>query len=200
MLVGSQLAHSLDLCDLQSTRVPYDAITTYAKNKQAVRMLAAEAAAAGRGFAEKGVVVAACHPGIVTSTLLSNLGFAHGVHAPAVAAQTPLQLALGTKAPLSGKYHADKKQVDCPYAKDEYASARLPLDDSGSSSFMGINLDMRERASPASTASWERITGASWHGSPMSMARFPRTIGIQLKGSLACAASSMMTRSNGGNF
>ena len=87
-------------------------------------MLAAEAAAPGRAFAEQGVAVVACHPGIVTSTLLRNLGFERGFDTAAVAAQTPLRLALGPEV-ASGTFHANKKAVKCKFADEHGARAAL---------------------------------------------------------------------------
>ena len=119
VLVASELADGLDMSDLQSVRdEQYHAPTVYVRTKQALRMIAVEAAEEGRGFAERGVVVAACHPGVVTSELLSNLGYSYGLHAPVTAAQTPLHLALGPE-PTSGTFHADKRLV-VP-ARDVYA-------------------------------------------------------------------------------
>ena len=80
--------------------------------------------AAGRAFAEQGVAVVACHPGIVTSTLLRNLGFERGFDTAAVAAQTPLRLALGPEV-ASGTFHANKKAVKCKFADEHGARAAL---------------------------------------------------------------------------
>ena len=62
VLVASQLTNELDLGDLQSRRgaAAESHVVRYAKTKTAVRMLAAEAAAPGRAFAEQGVAVVAC--------------------------------------------------------------------------------------------------------------------------------------------
>mmetsp|Transcript_3618 Transcript_3618/g.16617 ORF Transcript_3618/g.16617 Transcript_3618/m.16617 type:complete len:372 (-) Transcript_3618:656-1771(-) len=54
-------------------------------------------------------------------------------------------------------------------------------------------------ASPPSDASVDRTSGASWHGSPTKTTRLLRTRGIHAAGSVACAASSRMTRSNAGS-
>ncbi|KAJ1478022.1 hypothetical protein T484DRAFT_1818945 [Baffinella frigidus] len=50
----------------------YDATTAYKQSKQANRMITKSAAA--ELFAGGGVTVMACHPGVVTSPLLQNLG------------------------------------------------------------------------------------------------------------------------------
>ena len=62
VLVASQLTNELNLGDLQSRRgaAAESHVVRYAKTKTAVRMLAAEAAAPGRAFAEQGVAVVAC--------------------------------------------------------------------------------------------------------------------------------------------
>ena len=126
VLVASQLTNELDLGDLQSRRgaAAESHVVRYAKTKTAVRMLAAEAAAPGRAFAAQGVAVVACHPGIVTSTLLRNLGFERGFDTAAVAAQTPLRLALGPEV-ASGTFHANKKAVKCKFADEHGARAAL---------------------------------------------------------------------------
>ena len=102
--VASNLAGGLDLDDLQSAKRPYNARATYSMTKQANRMIAAEAAAAGRGFREAGVSVTSCHPGVVTSTLLQNLGFGSGFDTAVQGAALPLKLALGPTEPTSGTF------------------------------------------------------------------------------------------------
>lgn len=116
VLVASELANGLNLEDLQSRKLdPYDPKTVYAATKQAIRMLAAEAPK--HEFASAGVVVTACHPGVVTSELLRTLGIATGPIRAEMAAQTPLKLALGP-APETGTYHVNKKPHGCKFAKD----------------------------------------------------------------------------------
>ena len=80
-------------------------------------MLAAEAAMPGRGFAEKGVLVTSCHPGVVTSPLLQNLGFSSGFQPAASGAQTPLKLALSVP-PENGSFWVDKQKTKCKFAAD----------------------------------------------------------------------------------
>jgi NAD(P)-dependent dehydrogenase (short-subunit alcohol dehydrogenase family) len=104
--VASQLAGGLELADLQSARRPYDPRAVYSATKQANRMLAAEAAADGRGFGEAGVAVVSCHPGVVTSRLLSGLGWASGFDSADAGAALPLRLALGPAEPPSGTFWA----------------------------------------------------------------------------------------------
>ena len=124
VLVASQLANGLKLDDLQShTLQPYHPIAVYSASKQAVRMLAAEAPK--HGFSDAGVVVSACHPGVVTSELLQALGIATGPDRAEMAAQTPLKLALGAPPPESGTYHVDKKPHPCKFATDVGAREEL---------------------------------------------------------------------------
>ena len=125
--VASNLAGGLDLADLQSRRGDYDARAVYSRTKQAARMLAAEAAMDGRGFKEAGVLVTACHPGVVTSTLLENLGYHSGIDAAPTAAQTPLRLALGPAMP-SGTYcmHGGFEPRVVPFRARDCCSDRLP--------------------------------------------------------------------------
>jgi hypothetical protein len=56
---------------------------------------------------------------------------------------------------------------------------------------------IREMPNPCSIASRDIIVGANWHMSPVSTHRRPCKRGIQHEGSIACAASSTTTRSNG---
>mmetsp|Transcript_6304 Transcript_6304/g.14009 ORF Transcript_6304/g.14009 Transcript_6304/m.14009 type:complete len:200 (+) Transcript_6304:297-896(+) len=82
------------------------------------------------------------------------------------------------------------------------ATLSTPIDSEASGldvDVFDISLDMRDRANPACAASRERTIGASCFGSPMSTARRARASGIHVDGSLACAASSTTTKSNGGN-
>lgn len=119
VLVASNLAGGLDLGDLQAQKSPYIARSVYATTKQANRMLAAEAAAAGRGFAESGVSVVSCHPGVVTSPLLSNLGYGNGFNSAAQGAALPLKLAIGAEEPASGTFWAGSgRGAMCPFGSD----------------------------------------------------------------------------------
>ena len=126
--VASQLAGGLDLTDLQTQKKRYQATSVYSMTKQANRMLAAEAAQPGHGFAEAGVSVVSCHPGVVTSTLLQNLGFGSGSDSPADGAKLPLQLALGAKEPLSGTFWSGRSSHQgklCQFGADAKGRAVL---------------------------------------------------------------------------
>jgi NAD(P)-dependent dehydrogenase (short-subunit alcohol dehydrogenase family) len=128
--VASDYAGGLDLDDLQFAHRRYDATAAYKQSKQANRMIVAEAAAVGRGFTENGVALAALHPGVVTSTLLRDLGMASGWDSPAKAAETALFLALdwvpSADSP-SGTYWRDKSRVACPWAGTKFAAERARL-------------------------------------------------------------------------
>ena len=135
LLSDAKLSGGLDLADLQSARGDYNAADVYAKSKQALRMLAAEAAEPGRGFAEAGVSVTACHPGLVASPLSAALGIGSSVttDSTATAGKTPLFLALGP-APggvgkmwitVSGSFWVNKQQTRCAHAADREARRAL---------------------------------------------------------------------------
>jgi retinol dehydrogenase 12 len=113
--VASYWAGDLELDDLEFRRRRYDNNVAYRQSKQADRMLTV-------AFAERlkplGVMVNACHPGEVPSTLSHNLGF-HGHHTPEEGARTPVWLAtdpVGGK--VTGKYFADCREVRCQFAAD----------------------------------------------------------------------------------
>ncbi len=120
--VASYWAGDLQLDDLEFKRRGYNNNTAYRQSKQADRMLTA-------AFAERlerlGVMVNACHPGEVPSTLSHNLGF-HGHHTPEEGARTPVWLAtepVGGK--VTGKYFANCREVRCEFAGDRAAVEAL---------------------------------------------------------------------------
>lgn len=128
LVSDAKLAGGLDLTDLQSARDAehYDVKAVYSKTKQAVRMLAAEAACAGRGFED--VLVTSCHPGVVDSTLFRSLGLGSSgrpTESTATAAKTPLYCALGPAPPTSGTFWSGKQQVKDALVAD--AEARRAL-------------------------------------------------------------------------
>jgi len=123
--VASQLAGGLDLSDLQLATRKYDAWNAYSRTKQANRMVAAEAAAEGRGFTAKGVSVVSCHPGVVTSTLLRSLGMARGHDTAEGGAALPLQLALGAETPTSGHFWSGRSGKLCEFGRDTKGCAAL---------------------------------------------------------------------------
>ena len=50
------------------------------------------------------MIVTSCHPGVVTSSVLRNLGFGSGWNSAEQGAALPLQLAVGPKEPASGTF------------------------------------------------------------------------------------------------
>ena len=60
--------------------------------------------------------VTSCHPGVVTSTLLRNLGFGSGWSSAAQGAALPLQLALEPRAAASGTFWPGGKV--CQFGRD----------------------------------------------------------------------------------
>jgi NAD(P)-dependent dehydrogenase (short-subunit alcohol dehydrogenase family) len=121
--VASNYAGGLDMKDLQSKSKKFDSNTVYQQNKQANRMLSWTAA---KLFADDKIAVHACHPGVVTSGLLSNLGMKEGFDTPDSAAATPIFLA--TDSSVEGKtglYWDKCKPVTCAWQKDQNGCAAL---------------------------------------------------------------------------
>lgn len=125
--VASDFAGGLDLGDLQTSKKPYDVRAVYRTTKQANRMIAAEAAAEGRGFSESGVSVVSCHPGVVTSSLLRNLGFGSGFDTAESGAALPLQLAIGPHEPPTGTYWGAGASAGCLCSFGKDVNGRVAL-------------------------------------------------------------------------
>lgn len=125
--VASDFAGGLDLGDLQTSKKPYDVRAVYRTTKQANRMIAAEAAAEGRGFSEAGVSVVSCHPGVVTSSLLRNLGFGTGFDSAESGAALPLQLAIGPHEPPTGTYWGAGASAGCLCSFGKDVNGRVAL-------------------------------------------------------------------------
>lgn len=120
--VASYWAGGLDLGDLQFERRRYDNDAAYRQSKQADRMLTV--AFADR-LAYAGVMVNACHPGDVASTLSGNLGFG-GHETPDQAARTPAWLATeSTGAQQTGKYFEHQQAVSCRFGANRDAVEAL---------------------------------------------------------------------------
>lgn len=120
--VASYWAGDLDIDDLEFERRPYRNGTAYRQSKQADRMLTA-------AFAERlesnGIIVNACHPGDVNSTLSNNLGFG-GSETPEQGAATPVWLATApTGGEKTGKYFAKKREQHDRFTDDEEAVEAL---------------------------------------------------------------------------
>lgn len=114
--VASNYAGGLDFDDLQFNRGrAYDETAAYQQSKQADRMLSW---AAARRYKEFGITVNACHPGVVTSSLLKGLGMSSGWDSPADAASTPVFMATDSSlADTTGTYFQDSKPKGCKWNK-----------------------------------------------------------------------------------
>lgn len=120
--VASYWAGDLDLDDLEFLRRPYDNNTAYRQSKQCNRMLTVTLA---ERLAPRGIVVNACHPGDVNSTLSNSLGFG-GHDSPDEGAKTPLWLATDNGGLEStGKYFEHGREVPCRFASNRAAIERL---------------------------------------------------------------------------
>ena len=76
--------------------------------------------------AEANVTANACHPGVVTSTLLSGLGFNRGWDSAGKGAATPAHLALSPKVEgVSGQYFEGCSAKGCQWQRDTRASSAL---------------------------------------------------------------------------
>lgn len=107
--VASYWAGDMDMEDLEFKQRSYNNSTAYRQSKQANRMLTLTFAEQLKPF---NVSVNACHPGDVTSTLSTNLGFG-GQESPDQGAQTPVWLATHTSGETqTGKYFEHMNQVD----------------------------------------------------------------------------------------
>jgi NAD(P)-dependent dehydrogenase (short-subunit alcohol dehydrogenase family) len=112
--VASNYAGDLDVNDLQFVTRRYDNNTAYRQSKQANRMISTYLASK---FADKGILVFSCHPGVVTTHLSSDLGFS-GFESAESAADTPFWLA--SSADLSeqhsGKYFQGRSLKKCNFS------------------------------------------------------------------------------------
>ena len=120
--VASYWAGGLDLDDLEFRHRRYDNDAAYRQSKQADRMLTVAFADRLKG---RGVVVNACHPGDVVSTLSRNLGF--GGHETAdQAASTPAWLATDAiGAQVTGRYFEHRREVSCRFGAERKAVQAL---------------------------------------------------------------------------
>ncbi|NUP04774.1 MAG: SDR family NAD(P)-dependent oxidoreductase [Polyangiaceae bacterium] len=118
--VASYWAGDLDLDDLQFETRRYDNNTAYRQSKQANRMLTV---AEAERLEPRGILVNACHPGDVNSTLSNDLGFGGSTSAED-GARTPAWLALELHG-RTGKYFADCEERPCQFARERAAIAAL---------------------------------------------------------------------------
>lgn len=122
--VASHYAGGLQLDDLNWTKRSYDSNAAYRQSKQANRMLTW--ALAKRLKASGSTVTAnACHPGVLSTGLLNDLGFGHGAE-PALGARTPVFLATDTSITgVSGSFFDNKRDVGCSWIKKEADNDKL---------------------------------------------------------------------------
>ncbi len=120
--VASYWAGGLDLDDLEFTRRPYNNDQAYRQSKQANRMLTP--LFADRLWAS-GILVNACHPGDVNSTLSNDLGFG-GHESPEQGAYTPAWLATDQACrQQTGKYFEHGRLSHCRFAEQREEAAKL---------------------------------------------------------------------------
>jgi len=114
--VASQLAGDLDVKDMQFDSRKYDEMTAYRQSKQANRMLSWETA---RRFKNDDIIVHACHPGVVTSKVLSGLGYGSGFQSARSAAATPIFLTTESASKLgNSKWWNNAQAYKCEFASD----------------------------------------------------------------------------------
>ena len=120
--VASYWAGGLQLDDVMFERRRYDNDAAYRQSKQADRMLTVSQA---QELASERIIVNACHPGDLPSTLARNLGFGGG-DSPEQAAATPLHLATNPALEgVTGTWWQDRRRSDCRFAADTDAVAAL---------------------------------------------------------------------------
>lgn len=121
--VASELAHDLDLSDVEFRRRPYEGVTAYAQSKQSNRMWTW---ALARRLEGTGVTANAMHPGAVNTPLFrkgggwrSLAGAAYGRvmgKTPEEGADTVVYLASSPQVEgLSGRFWADRAERSCRF-------------------------------------------------------------------------------------
>jgi NAD(P)-dependent dehydrogenase (short-subunit alcohol dehydrogenase family) len=110
----------LDLADINYEKHTYDNNAAYMASKQADRMLSW---VLSDKLKDKGVTVNACHPGVIRTQLLKDLGFGGG-GSPADGAKTPLWLATSKDVEgVTGKYWDNKTEKNCSFRKSDQLDA-----------------------------------------------------------------------------
>jgi len=118
--VASNYAGALDINDINFDKREYNPDTAYRISKQADRMLSW---ALAEKLAGKGVTVNACHPGVINTKLLSDLGFSSGL-GPADGAKTPTWLALSKDVEgTTGKFFDNLKESNCGWRNPQQVEA-----------------------------------------------------------------------------
>jgi len=120
--VASTYAGGLRLDDINFNSRSFDGNEAYRNSKQAERMLTY---ALARRLQGSGVIVNCCHPGVINTKLLSDLGFSSS-STPENGAQTPLYLASSpTVESISGQFFSNKMQTSCQFQKGIDAQEQL---------------------------------------------------------------------------
>lgn len=120
--VASNYAGGLDIKDVQYSKRTYDANEAYRQSKQADRMLSGYF---GNAWKDLGISVNSCHPGVVGTKLLKDLGFG-GRDSLETAAATPVMLAVtDVGQTVSGKYFSSKEDRECKFSKNLVAAEEL---------------------------------------------------------------------------
>jgi NAD(P)-dependent dehydrogenase (short-subunit alcohol dehydrogenase family) len=129
--VASELAHGLDLADVQYQRRPYAGRDAYAQSKQADRILTW---ALARRLASSGVTANALHPGFVASEIFAKgggfLGLAAslysklGARSPDEGADTAVYLAASPEvAGRSGRFWVKRPERPCRFHDEQTEEA-----------------------------------------------------------------------------
>jgi NAD(P)-dependent dehydrogenase (short-subunit alcohol dehydrogenase family) len=122
--IASHYAGGLRVDDLNWTKRAYDPAAAYRQTKQANRMLSWKLSRVLKAEKSK-VTVNACHPGVLATGLLNDLGFGHGA-APANGARTPVFLATDASvAGISGSFWDNKRDVGCSLISREVECDQL---------------------------------------------------------------------------
>lgn len=120
--VASNYAGDLDLDDLEFKRRHYNNHEAYRQSKQANRMLTV---ALGEQLEKDGIVVNACHPGVVNSKLTQALS-TRGWDSPDEGARTAVWLVADPKAGgYCGKYFVNQRVTKDRFAEDRHAINKL---------------------------------------------------------------------------
>ena len=120
--VASYWAGGLDLDDLEFIKRPYQNHDAYRQSKQANRMLTPVIA---NKLIPNDIIVNACHPGDVNSSLSNSLGFG-GSQSPAEGAKTPVWLAASLDVKeLTGLYFENCRITPCRFSKDHDQANKL---------------------------------------------------------------------------
>jgi len=120
--VASNYAGGLDLSDINYERRKYDNTEAYRESKQADRMISWIYA---EKFKNQNITVNACHPGVIKTQLLDDLGFSSS-KPPSQGAETPLWLATSKEMEgVTNKYWDSKRESSCSFRSEKALSELL---------------------------------------------------------------------------